>query len=170
VYGLHRFRVASGLGTAAVAVPLVFASCIFATSGPVAASGTTDSYPFVSSFHSEFKGTYTQTLDATDGHLVLNGLATGDVSLGVHVELLQSSVEASPDDEGLGTRPEVTTTINTAQLLGPSSNDLLCDGKLTALGGETLRFNCDGMAAYVGVEMQIASQVIAAPDGTFTAR
>jgi hypothetical protein len=31
-----------------------------------------------------------------------------------------------------------------------------------------MRFNCNGTAAYVGVQMQIASELNAAADGTFS--
>jgi hypothetical protein len=177
VHGRRQLRVVGGLGMAVVAVPLVFASGIFATSGPSLTLGTLNSYPFVPSFQSDFTGTYTETNDAASGHLVLDGLATGDVSLGVHVELLQlsivptpdnESVEATPDDEPIEAQPEVTTTINKAQLLAPTSKGLLCDGQLTALNGGTMRFSCDGTAAYIGVQMQIASQVNGAADGTFS--
>jgi hypothetical protein len=202
VQGRRRLRVA-GLGTAIFAVPLVFASSIFATSGPsvegsadsslasgpsptgVGATvlapsvvpGTPNPYPFVPSFQSDLKGTYTQTNDAASGHLVLDGLATGDISLGVHVELLQlfivptpddESVEATPDDEAFEAQPEVTTTINSAQLLDPTSKGLLCDGQLTGLNGGMMQFSCDGKAAYIGVQMQIASQLNGAADGTFS--
>jgi hypothetical protein len=176
VPGGRRLRVAGGLGIAAVALPMVLASGIFATSSPSLVSGTPNPYPFVPSFQSDFKGTYTETNDATSGHLVLDGNATGDISLGVHVELLQQSivpppddesVETTPDDEAIEAQPEVTTTINRAQLLAPTSKGLLCDGKVTGLRGGTMRFSCDGMAAYIGVQMQIASQLNAAADGTF---
>ena len=198
-----RLRLASGVGAAVVAVPLVLASGIFAANNesaehsgdsslanqtspaaavaavqaPPVATSTVSLYPFEPSFDSDFKGTYTQTNDAVSGHLVLDGLATGDFSLGVHIELLQVSVvpppddeslEATPDDEAIEARPTVTTRVNTAQLLDPASKGLLCDGKLTGLNGGTMRFSCDGSAAYIGVRMQIASQLNAAPDGTFS--
>lgn len=142
-----------------------------------ATSGTPDPYPFEPSFDSDFNGTYTQNGDSAGAHLVVDGLATGDLSLGVHVELLQTSVVPPPDDESIETapddetaeaRPQVTTTINTAQLLDPASKGLLCDGKLTALNRGNMRFSCDGKAAYIGVQMQIASQLNAAPDGTIS--
>jgi hypothetical protein len=173
----RRLRVVGGLGTAFVAVPLVFASGIFATSSLSVVPGTPNPYPFVPSFSSDFKGTYTETNDATSAHLVLDGLARGNVSLGVHVELLQlsvvptpdaESIEATADDEAIEAQPTVTTTINKAQLLTPTAKGLLCDGQLTALNGATLRFDCDGRAAYIGVQMQIASQLNAAANGTFS--
>jgi hypothetical protein len=194
-------RLASGVGSAMLAVPLVFASGIYAlgeTPGdgsaalvaqapspialpsdagvPSVIPATPNPYPFEPNFAGDFTGTYTQAQDATSAHLVLDGLATGDVSLGVHVELLQLSVvptpddeaaEATPDDEAAEARPQVTTTVNTAQLLDPVSKGLLCDGKLTSLSGGTMRFSCDGTAAYLGVRMQVAGQPNPAPDGTF---
>ncbi|MDP9238508.1 MAG: RnfABCDGE type electron transport complex subunit D [Chloroflexota bacterium] len=198
-------RLASGVGLAVLAVPLMFASGIYATGGtsadssPVSAviapsptagaapgsvpsvapgtPGTPNPYPFEPTFDSDFTGTYTQAQDATSAHLVLDGLAKGDFSLGVHVELLQlsvvptpdaESIETAPDDEAVEARPQVTTTINKAQLLDPASKGLLCDGKLTALAGGTMRFGCDGAAAYLGIHMQIAGQPNAAADGTFS--
>ncbi len=198
VSGGRRLRVMGGLGTAAVVVPLVLAFGIVATSNgsaalsvgsvpanspspaaaalaPTVAAGAADPHPFVPSFNSDFNGTYTETSDASSAHLVLDGLATGTFSLGMHVELLQLSVvpppddesaEPTPDDEVLEAQPKVTTTINTAQLLDPASKGLLCDGKLTALTGGAMQFSCDGTAAYIGVHMQIASQLSASPDGT----
>ena len=142
-----------------------------------ASAGTANPYPFVPSFEADFNGTYTQTDDSASAHLVLDGLTTGDFSLGVHVELMQQSAvpppddessETAPDDEATEARPKVTTTINSAQLLDPASKGLLCDGKLTALSRGTMRFNCDGTAAYIGVQMQIASQLDASPDGTIS--
>ena len=139
--------------------------------------GTQDPYPFIPSFDSDFNGTYKETNDSTSGHLVLDGLTTGDLSLGVHVELVQTSViptpddesiETTPDDETVEARPKVTTTVNSAQLVDPASKGLLCDGKLTALNAGNMRFSCDGRAAYTGVQMQIASQLNAADDGTFS--
>lgn len=200
---VRRYQAAGGVFAAAVALPLVFASGIMAASGPSAESsdggvlasapsptaaalvalapaptvtpGPANPYPFVPSFDSDFNGTYAQTGDATGEHFVLDGLATGDFSLGMHVELLQTSavpppddesLEATPDDEAAEARPKVTTTINSAQLLDPASKGLLCDGKLTALSRGAMRFTCDGQAAYIGVQMQIASQLSASEDGT----
>jgi hypothetical protein len=200
---VRRLQVAGSIGTALLVLPLVFASGIIATGGPPAASsavtlpasgpsptgtgatvlapsavpGTPNPYPFVPSFDNDFNGTYQQTNDAASAHLVLDGVATGAFSLGVHVELQQMSVvptpddesiESTPDDEALEARPVVTTTINKAQLVDPASKGLLCDGKLTALSEGTMRFSCDGTAAYVGVQMQIGSELNAANDGTFS--
>ena len=188
---------AGSLGAAALALPLVLAFGVLATGGSaVDGSGellgasaqsmdgattmpstAANRYPFLSSFDNEFHGQYTQTNDASSAHLVLDGLATGDLSLGLHVELMQRSVVPPPDDESAETerddedaeaRPVVETTMNTAQLLDPDSMGLLCDGKLTAFSGGVMRFRCDGTAAYTGVSMQIASALNPADNGTIS--
>ncbi len=155
-----------------------------ATTAPLAAPATTATiavpskrppFPFEPSFDSNFSGHYTQSTDAADRHLVVDGTATGDFSVGVHVEIDQritaptpddEAAEAAPDDETAEAQPVVTTTVNTAQLLDPGSQGLLCDGKLTSLAGGEMAFDCTGRAAYRGVNMQITSQVNGASDGT----
>ena len=202
--GRRRLQVVGGVAAAVVAMPFIFATGVVATGSssadgssnvPLASAqsaavasaavpsaagtpgtiATANPYPFLPSFDSDFNGTYTQSDDAASAHLVLDGLATGDFSLGVHVELLQSSIVPPPDDESLETapddeaaeaRPQVTTTINKAQIVDPTSKGLLCDGKLTGLSRGAMRFTCDGTAAYIGVQMQIASQLDPATDGT----
>ena len=133
--------------------------------------------PFEPSFDSNFSGHYTQSMDAAERRLVVDGTATGDFSIGVHVEVDQhvtvptpddETAEPGPDDETAESQPVVTTTLNTAQLIDPGSKGLLCDGKLTSLGGGEMAFDCNGRAAYIGVNMQITSQVNAASNGSLS--
>ena len=147
------------------------------TAAPSVVQGTPNPYPFLPSFDADFNGNYTQTNDGTSARLVMDGLATGPFSVGVHVELLQVSVVPTPDDESIETTPDdeaseakptVSTTVNSAQLLDPTSKSLLCDGKLTTLSQGTMRFSCDGTAAYIGVQMQLGGRLDATPDGTLS--
>ena len=134
-------------------------------------------YPFLATFEGDVSGNFTQSNDATSSHLVLDGIATGDLPVGMHIELAQTSVVPTPDDESAETAPDdesreaqpvVTTTVNSAQLRDPGSKGVLCDGKLTALNRGAMRLTCDGAGPYLGVQMQIASQLNAEQDGTFS--
>jgi hypothetical protein len=197
----RRIQVLTGAGIAALVLPMAVALAIGSGEAPTSAGGarqasasqataegasqasssptasTQDRYPFLNEFADDLSGSFTQTRDSANARLVMDGKATGEFPVGLHVELVQSSVvptpddesaESVPDDEDAEARPVVTITLNSAQLLDPVSNSLLCDGQLTALNRGVMRFNCAGKAGYDGVTMQISSELDAAEDGTIS--
>jgi hypothetical protein len=144
---------------------------------PAGPTATPDPHPFLASFDNDFSGTYTQTSDATGTHLTLDGVTSGDLATRLHVELQQTRVAPTPDnedaeqiadDENAEGRPAVTITVNKAQLIDPTTSAVVCEGKLTAMDGGYLKATCDGAGPYAGVRISVASRVQAAKDGSFS--
>jgi len=148
-----------------------------AATAPAGPTATPDPHPFLASFDNDFSGTYSQTSDATGTHLTLDGVTSGDLVTKLHVELQQTRVVPTPDnetaeqiadDENAESRPAVTIAVNKAQLIDPATGGVVCEGKLTALDGGYLKATCDGAGPYAGVRISVASRVQAAKDGSFS--
>jgi sulfoxide reductase heme-binding subunit YedZ len=202
---VRTLRLASAIGTVVVAMAIAFSTGLF-TAGtapspvvadaasvrqgqpqlvqapagapvPTGPTATPDPYPFLASFDNDFSGAYQQTSDATGTHLTLDGVTSGDLTTKLHVELQQTRVVPTPDnediekvadDEDAEARPTVTVTVNKAQLIDPVSSQVVCEGKLTALDDGYLKATCDGVGPYAGVRISVSSQVQASRDGSFS--
>ena len=146
---------------------------------PVAPTATPAPYPFLASFDNDLSGTYQQSQDATGSHLVLDGVATGDVNLAVHVELVQASIVPTPDvesptedadktdNETTETQPKPTVVTNLAELRDPVTGSVLCSGKLTAFSNGRMQLTCDGVGPYSGVSFIVTSRIQADKNGGF---
>jgi hypothetical protein len=201
---VRTLRLASGVATVIVAAVLMFGTSLFHAPGttpstnalaeaaptgsagpgapatPLAAAPTPTPapFPFLQSFDNDFAGTYAQTKDASASHLTIDGTTTGDFPTKVRVELTQSRLVPTPDNEvdeheandneTTEAQPKSTITVNTAQLMDPATNTVLCKGQLTSLDDGYMRLTCDGVGPYAGVRIAISSRLQAAADGTFT--
>jgi methionine sulfoxide reductase heme-binding subunit len=148
-----------------------------APNGAGQAAVDTVAHPFLDSFAGDFSGTYAQTRDGTGAHLVIDGIADGDLTAKVHIELDQVTAVPTPDDEGIETapdderaeaRPVTTITTNTAELRDTASETLMCSGQLTGLNNGYMQATCDGTGPYAGVRISLASQLQTGSDGTLT--
>jgi sulfoxide reductase heme-binding subunit YedZ len=202
---VRTLRLASAIGTVVVAIVIAFGTGLFAAGkapsavvadaapveqaqaqpvqspatspAPAGPTATPDPHPFLASFDNDFSGTYQQTSDATGTHLMLDGVTSGDLTTKLHVELQQTRVVPTPDnediekvadDENAEARPAVTIAVNKAELIDPASGQVVCEGKLTALDGGYLKATCDGVGPYAGVRISVSSRVQAAKDGSFS--
>jgi hypothetical protein len=197
---VRTLRLASGASTVIVAAVLMFGTSLFhapgaapsanalaegdpapralAASSAAAPSPTPEAFPFLPSFDNDFAGTYAQTKDASASHLTIDGTASGDFPAKVRVELTQSRVVPTPDNEvdeheandneTTEAQPRSAITVNTAQITDPVTNTVLCTGQLTSLDDGYMRLTCDGVGPYAGVRIAISSRLQAAADGTFT--
>ena len=204
---VRTLRLASGAATVIVAAVLMFGTSLFDARGAAPASSalaeadpagsvalrapssapaaaapsptpTPEAFPFLPSFDNDFAGTYAQTKDASASHLTIDGTTSGDFPANVRVELTQSRVVPTPDNEvdeheandneTTEAQPKSAITVNTAQITDPVTNTVLCTGQLTGLDGGYMRLTCDGVGPYAGVHFTISSRLEAAADGTFT--
>jgi Ferric reductase like transmembrane component len=194
--GVRRMRIASAAATLIVAALLIFgtsllrahrtstaadAVTISSVGAPLTDAPSTSlasSHPFLASFNNDFSGTYQQTQDAASSHLVLDGAASGDLPVKVHVELTQAAVVPTPDSEvneqdpndNEATEAQAVTavTLNTAQLLDANTSAVICGGNLNSLNQGTMRLTCDGAGPYAGVRIVVSSRLSAARNGTFS--
>ncbi|MDP9237225.1 MAG: ferric reductase-like transmembrane domain-containing protein [Chloroflexota bacterium] len=193
--GVRAARLASVAATLAVAALLMFGTSLLrAHRAPASVDAVAlpaqglpsagppplpvDAHPFLASFSSDFSGTYQQTQEATSSHLVLDGATSGDLAADVHVELTQTIVAPTPDNEVNEHDPNdnetteaqgvASVTVNTAQLTDPNTHAVICTGKLTSLNQGAMRLTCDGTGPYQGVRMDVSGRLGASPDGTFS--
>lgn len=131
-----------------------------------AAAAAQDGHPFLDSFNSDFTGTYTQSQDASSARLTIDGLTTGDLTAKLHVELVQSLNGSSGEGERESGR--ATVVVNKVEVTDSATNAPLCDGQLTNLQGNYIRFTCNGVGPYQGVQMTIAAQISASDDRSFS--
>jgi hypothetical protein len=145
--------------------------------GPIDAAASTGAIRFVDAFQADFSGNYQQTKGSNTTQLVVDGTASGDVTVDLHVELVRAASIPTPDDEesedavddeDRESRPQVDVVVNKAQLRAPTTGDILCDGQLTALDDGAMRLSCNGSGPLSGVRITLASQLRAFEDGTLT--
>jgi hypothetical protein len=190
---MRTVRLSAAVAAVSVVALLMFATDLFSTGTTASttraevvsndapaqqAAAPAVAHPFLASFDNDFSGSYTQTRDATSSHLVIDGAADGDLPAKLHVELAQTSVVPTPDDEvnehevndneDTEARPKSSVTVNTAELRDPESGTILCTGKLTSLDDGYMRATCDGSGPYQGVRISIASRIQAGADGSLT--
>jgi hypothetical protein len=141
------------------------------------AQGTAPQHPFLASFDNDFSGRYTQTRDQSGSRLVIDGTTAGDLPSVLHVELVQTTViptpddetiEPVPDDEVVEARPTTTITTNKAELSDTGVGTVFCAGQLTSLDEGYLQATCDGSGPYQGVRISLASRVQPSADGSLT--
>lgn len=176
----RTMRLLAGGATAVTALILLLGTGLFTAARPTTIAAVADAgapnppgapvsgsaavasgqpFPVLDSFNDDFSGTYTQNQDASTAHLTLDGPATGDVSLGVHIDL------ATQADATSG---QANVTVNNAAIRDPSTNAVICSGQLTQFNEGRIGFSCTGSGPYAGVNMTIAAEIEASRDGTFS--
>ena len=169
VFGTGLLRNAASTvrsGDAAAAQPAQQQPAQAAAQPAQAAAAGQDGHPFLASFDTDFTGTYTQSQDASGAHLTIDGLTTGDLPAKVHVELVQSLNQSSGEGERESGR--ATVTVNKVEVSDSATSAPLCDGQLTNLQGNYIRFTCNGVGPYQGVQMTVAAQISASDGRSFS--
>ena len=192
---MRAVRLGAGISAVSVTAAVLFATGLLATGSHAAATqpavvtdgGTAQlavlpqdalaSHPFLASFDNDFSGRYTQTRDASGSRLVIDGTNDGDLPSALHVELVQTTVAPTPDnetiervsdDEVAEARPITTVTTNNVKLTDTGVGTVFCAGQLTSLDGGYLRATCDGSGPYQGVRISLTSRIQTSGDGGFT--
>lgn len=119
-----------------------------------AATGT-----FLASFNDTVSGTFTQRSGEDSSALSMQTQATGDLPARLNIEL---ATQGGRDDG----RAQVST--NSAQLLDPATNAVICDGQLTSFDNGNATLVCTGAGPYAGVRMTIQATFAAADATTVT--
>jgi cytochrome b561 len=121
-------------------------------SGAVASSGA-----FLTSFNGTLNGTYTQNNGEDSSALSVQAQLAGDLPANLNIDLAMRR----EDDGGSA---QVST--NSAQLLDPATNAVICDGQLTSFNNGDAALVCTGAGPYAGVRMTIQATLSAAGAST----
>jgi hypothetical protein len=180
---MRSARLGAGVVAVSVTVALLVATGLVArddagaTQTTADGDGATAQHPFLATFDNDFNGRYTQTRGPSGSRLVIDGTSAGDLPSALHVELVETTVaptpddetvEPVPDDEDAESRPTTTVTTNRAELRDVAAGAVFCAGTLTSLDGGYLRATCDGSGPYDGVRISLASRMRTSPDGSLT--
>lgn len=136
-----------------------------AAASSAAAASTPSSQPaqgggaFLASFNGTVNGTFTQKTGEDSSALSMQAQVAGDLSAKLNIDLAMQR----GDDGGSS---QVST--NTAQLLDPATNTVMCDGQLTSFDNGNATLVCTGAGPYAGVRMTINATFAAAGATTFT--
>jgi cytochrome b561 len=125
-----------------------------ATTGSAAAAS---SGAFLTSFSGTLNGTYTQNNSENSSALSVQAQLTGDLSANLNIDLAMQRGDESSS-------AQVST--NSAQLLDPATNAVICDGQLTSFNNGDAALVCTGAGPYAGVRMTIHATLSAAGEST----
>jgi hypothetical protein len=181
---MRTVRLSAAISSVIVGILLVSATGLVTQSKPGSGSASAAQYPFLASFDNAVSGTYKQSRDATSSQFVIDGIATGDLSISLHVELAQSTVvptsdgeyeadeedeteDEDEDEETTESQGHSVVTTNLAELRGPATGALLCSGRLTAFDDGRMQLACEGVGPYKGVSFTVTSRIQADRNGGF---
>lgn len=114
---------------------------------------------FLASFTGTVSGTFTQQNREGSSALSMQTQVAGDLPAKLNIDLTTQRA----DD---GRNAQVST--NTAQLLDPATNAVICDGQLTLFNNGAATLVCTGAGPYAGVRMTIQATFAAADSTTVT--
>ncbi len=114
---------------------------------------------FLASFNGTVNGTFSQKTGDDSPGLSMQAQVAGDLPAKLNIDLATQRA-----DDGGST--QVST--NTAQLLDPATNAVLCDGQLTSFDNGNATLVCTGAGPYAGVRMTINATFAAADATTVT--
>jgi hypothetical protein len=114
---------------------------------------------FLPSFTGTVNGTFVQKTGEDSAALSLQAQVAGDLPAKLNIDLAMQR-----GDEGSSS--QVST--NSAQLLDPAANTVICDGQLTSFDNGNATLVCTGAGPYAGVRMTIQATFAAADATTVT--
>jgi len=135
------------------------ASTTASTAGAPNSQAAAGGGAFLASFSGTVNGTFTQKTGEDSSALSMQAQVAGDLPAKLNIDL---AMQQGGDDG----RAQVST--NSAQLLDPATNAVLCDGQLTSFDNGNASLVCTGAGPYAGVRMTIQATFAAADATTVT--